>query len=200
MNRERTRTLLLTWMNYPCCKRLSVRVCSCSVFPPSPWVQLCTAADSTVSPLPASWVNRLLSVNRACLWHSSLLHTIWFQGKFSPSVHAHCFWCSKEGIARFCPSEIFAFLLRAAGFVWSCNLIFFFLLYVYPLIHMANIPKCNMPSTLFISRQHLIAWKFMEYDLKALSFLWREFCSWKKDNTVSCNDRVMSTALQDEDA
>ena len=106
MDRERTRTLLLTRRNYPCWKRLSVRVRSCSIFPLSPWVQLCTAADNAVSPSPASRVNRLLSVNRACLWHSSLLQTIWFQGKFSPSIHAHCFCCSKEGIARFCPSEI----------------------------------------------------------------------------------------------
>lgn len=126
MNRERTRTLLLTWRNYPCCKRLSVRVCSCSIFPPSPWVQLCTAADNTVSPLPASWVNRLLSVNRACLWHSSLLHTIWFQGKFSPSVHAHCFWCSKEGIARFCPSEILPSCWELQALSGAATLSFFF--------------------------------------------------------------------------
>lgn len=163
---------------------LSVRVRSCSIFLPSPGVQLWTAADNAVSPLPASWVNRLLSVNRACLWHSSLLHTIWFQGKFSPSVHAHCFWCSKEGIARFCPSEILPSSWELQALSRAATLSFFFYS-VYPLIHMANIPKCNMPSTLFISRQRLITWKFMEYDLKTLSFLWREFCSWKKDNTIS---------------
>lgn len=74
--------------------------------PPSPRVQHCTAADNAESLPPASWVNRLLSVNTACLWHSSLLHTIWFQGKFSPSMHAHCFCCSKEEISRFYPSEV----------------------------------------------------------------------------------------------
>lgn len=181
VDRERTRTLLLTWRNYPYRKRLSVRVRSYSIFPLSSWVQLCTDADNAVSPSPASWVNRLLSVNRACLWHSSLLHTIWFQEKFSPSFHAHCFCCSKEEIARFCPSEILPSYWELQALSRAATLSFISTLCVFT----HSYGKYFQVQSLFISRQHLITWKIMDYDLKALSFLWREFCSWKNNNTIN---------------
>ena len=147
VDRERTRTLLLTWRNYPYCKRLSVRVRSYSIFPLSSWVQLCTDADNAVSPSPASWVNRLLSVNRACLWHSSLLHTIWFQEKFSPSFHAHCFCCSKEELLGFAPLR-FCLPIESCKLCLELQPYLLFLLYVYSLIHMANISKYSLCSFL----------------------------------------------------
>lgn len=134
---------------------------------PACWVQHCTAVDNAVSLNPASWINRLPSVNIACLWRSSLLHTIWFQEKFSPSVHGYSPCCFKEGIAQFYSSEV---LLPTENRKLSTDLQVYllFLSCEYSVIHIANISEFNVPSTLLVSGQHLTEWKFMEYALKVL--------------------------------
>lgn len=187
----KNKTLPPACRNYSYGTGLDVKIYYLSIFLlPACWVQYCTAADNAVCLRPASWINRLLSVNIACLWHSSLLHILWFQGKFSPSVHGYSPCCFKEGVAWCYSLEV---LLPTENWKLSLDLqpYLLFLSCKYSVIHTANISECNMSSMLLVSGQHLTAWKFMECALKAFRF----FCEKRVRHTN--NDTTILIAMME---